>query len=123
MTCEEFVLSRLQELEKENQGLKETQDVLNKCLMESNKKYVELEEKFNELKGVLLEHIELKTTSIGTKYVDFNTFWNRDFNKKERDDYEIVASILELKPEMFKPYVAPVIEETEEEEEEPSKEE
>lgn len=116
MTSEEYVVKKILSLEEENGRLKANIEAVTKSLERTNEKYV-------SLMYMLRKHASYETSSLGNHYIDIATFYDRNYDKEMKADFQFMQNLLGVADGDFKPYVSPVIEETEEEEEEPSKEE
>lgn len=111
MTSEEYVVKKLLSLEEENGRLKANIDNVTKSLERVDAKCFSLIE-------MLRKHASYETSSLGNRYIDIATFYDRNYDKEAKADFQFMQNLLGVADGDFKPYVAPVIEETEEEEEE-----
>lgn len=116
MTSEEYVVKKLLSLEEENGRLKANIEAATKSLEKVNSKYFSLME-------MLRKHASYETSSLGTHYIDIATFYDRNYDKEMKADFQFMQNLLGVGDGDFKPYVAPVIEETEEKENEDGAEE
>lgn len=116
MTSEEYVVKKLLSLEEENGKLKANIEAVTKSLERVNAKYTSLIE-------ILVKHTSCETSSLGNHYIDIATFYDRNYDKEMKADFQFMKNLLGVEDGDFKPYVAPVIEETEEKENEDGAEE
>ena len=115
MTSEEYVVKKLLSLEEENGKLKAKFDAVTKSLEKVNAKY-------HSLMEMLRKHASYETSSLGNHYIDIDTFYDRNYDKEMKADFQFMQNLLGVADGDFKAYVAPEPE-VEEEEEETSKEE
>ena len=116
MSSEEYVVKKLLSLEEENGKLKANIEAVTKSLERVNAKYTSLIE-------ILVKHTSCETSSLGNHYIDIATFYDRNYDKEMKADFQFMKNLLGVEDGDFKPYVAPVIEETEEKENEDGAEE
>ena len=115
-SCEDYVVARLERLDDKCQKLEDTNRVLTTSLDRANAKLMALKE-------LLLKHASYRTSSLNTRYIDIDTFWDRSWQKDERTDFQFMSDFLGVNIEDFEPYKAPVIENVEEKENEDGTEE
>ena len=116
MTSDEYVVKKLLSLEEENGKLKANIEAVTNSLERMNAKYISLME-------MLRKHASYETSSLGNRYIDIATFYDRNYDKEMKADFQFMQNLLGVGDGDFKPYVAPVIEETEEKENEDGTEE
>ena len=110
-SCEEYVVSRLQTLDEKCQHLESSNQVLTRALDRANARLASLKE-------MLLKHAQYETTSLNSPYIDFNAFYDRDWDADARADFNYMFDFLGVSRDQFKPYKAPEIVNTEEKENE-----
>jgi len=119
MNCEEYVVTSLQELKSDNARLKSNIEHVTMESLNYKKSLEHLQQEFETFKSLIKKKISLKTSSLNSKYIDFESFWYREWNDaKEKEEFELMCKFLGVKLEDFEPYMEPetkVIEEQEEE--------